>query len=326
MKQIISKCNGKQKLLAQAITSCILFSAVWCLTSCDSKSSKHKQKNVETIATSENMAFRLPEIPISLNSPEARKDYLIRHYWDNFNFNDTLSINNPETVEQFFVDFIDISSQMSMPTAKEGITIFMQLASQNLSIQNFFVDLLDKYLYDPNSPMRDEELYIPVLEYLIASPNARTEDKVRSEYRLKMALKNRPGTLATNFKFVDGAGKARWLSDVKNEYILLYFNNPGCTGCRQVTAQIEESAYSKNSQITILAVYPDSDLAEWKKAQYEIPKNWINGYSPSGEVMEKELYDLKAIPTLYLLDRDRKVVLKDATMGQIEMFLYLNLL
>lgn len=42
--------------------------------------------------------------------------------------------------------------------------------------------------------------------------------------------------------------------------------------------------------------------------------------------MEKELYDLKDIRTLYLLDGDRKVVLKDATMGQMKMFLYLNLL
>lgn len=32
--------------------------------------------------------------------------------------------------------------------------------------------------------MRNEELYIPVLEYLVASPNARIEDKVRAEYWL----------------------------------------------------------------------------------------------------------------------------------------------
>lgn len=321
MKLIKSECNGKQQLLTKAVTCCFLFSAVWCLTCCDSKSSKPKQKNVETRATSKNMVFKLPEIPISLNGPEARKDYLIRHYWDNFNFNDTLSINSSEAAEQFFVDFIDISSQMSMPTAKEGITIFMQLASQNPSIQNFFVDLLDKYLYDPNSPMRDEELYIPVLEYLIASPNTRTEDKARSEYRLKMALKNRPGNLATDFVFAEGTGKVRRLSEVKNEYVLLYFNNPGCSGCRQVTSQISASAFSKNPKLTILAVYPDTDLEEWKKAQCEIPEKWINGYSPNGVVMEKELYDLKAIPTLYLLNKDRVVILKDAIWPQIERYL-----
>jgi len=34
-----------------------------------------------------------------------------------------------------------------------------------------------------------------------------------------------------------------------------------------------------------------------------------------------EIYDLKAIPTLYLLDKDKKVVLKDVTFNQVENYL-----
>ena len=37
------------------------------------------------------------------------------------------------------------------------------------------------------------------------------------------------------------------------------------------------------------------------------------------QLREKELYDLKAIPALYLLDRDKRVLVKDGTdSGQIE--------
>ena len=37
------------------------------------------------------------------------------------------------------------------------------------------------------------------------------------------------------------------------------------------------------------------------------------------QLREKELYDLKAIPALYLLDRDKRVLVKDGTdPGQIE--------
>ena len=38
-------------------------------------------------------------------------------------------------------------------------------------------------------------------------------------------------------------------------------------------------------------------------------------------IKEKNLYDLKAIPTLYLLDKNKKVLLKDAVVGQIEQYL-----
>ena len=31
------------------------------------------------------------------------------------------------------------------------------------------MELAEKYLYDPNSPMRNEELYIPVLESILAT-------------------------------------------------------------------------------------------------------------------------------------------------------------
>lgn len=317
---------GSWHQAAKIIAGCFLVSIVWCLTGCRGNSDKFKNKSAETVTTEKKEIFKLPEIPISLNTPEGRSDYLIRHYWDNFDFNDTLSISNPEAAEQFFVDFIDISSRMSMPTAKEGISIFMQRTSQNLKIQNFFIGLLDKYLYDPNSPMRNEELYIPVLEYLVASPTVKSEDKTRAEYRLEMAMKNRPGSVATNFVFAGRDGQLKKLTDVKGKYIVLFFNNPGCTACKQISAEMMASAFTKNPKVTMLAIYPDADLSEWKETQHGFPDEWIDGYSPNGAIMEKELYDLKAIPTLYLLDENKKVVLKDATWRQIEMYLSLNLI
>ena len=58
------------------------------------------------------------------------------------------------------------------------------------------------------------------------------------------------------------------------------------------------------------------------KDTYRIsPKEWINGYDKKLVIKEKNLYDLKAIPTLYLLDKDKKVLLKDATVAQIDQYL-----
>lgn len=312
------------KLITKVIIDCFLINTTWCLVGCSGNYDKPRQENNAEVIT--KTAFELPEIPLSLNTPEGRSDYLIRHYWDNFDFNDTLSISNPEAAEQFFVNFVDISSRMSLPTAREGITIFMQWSSQNQYVQDFFIDLLDKYLYDPNSPMRNEELYIPVLEYLVASPTVKSEDKIRAEYRLKMAMKNRPGSVATNFVFAERDGHLERLMDVKGKYIVLFFNNPECPRCKQMAAEMMASAFSKKDQVTMLAIYPDADLSEWKEKQHRFPDEWIDGYSHNGMIMEKELYDLKAIPTLYLLDENKKVMLKDATWSQIVMYLSLNLM
>ena len=42
------------------------------------------------------------------------------------------------------------------------------------------------------------------------------------------------------------------------------------------------------------------------------PDNWYNGYDPDYVIREDILYNVRAIPSLYLLDKDKKVLMKDA--------------
>jgi hypothetical protein len=47
----------------------------------------------------------------------------------------------------------------------------------------------------------------------------------------------------------------------------------------------------------------------------------MDAYDPDRVVLDRELYDLTAIPTLYLLDAQKRVVLKDAPFDQVELYL-----
>ncbi|RHH14344.1 DUF5106 domain-containing protein [Bacteroides fragilis] len=293
-------------------------------TGCNGNSEKAKGNS--PVVEDTKTVFEVPEVPVSLQTAEERVAYLMQHYWDHFDFNDTSLMHKPEITEQAFANFVYILNGISQPLAIEGIQTLLQRTEKNWDMQHYFIiDLFGKYLYDPNSPLRNEELYIPVLEYIEKSATIKSEYKITAEYRLKNALKNRPGQYATDFTFADHSGRLRKLSDTKNEYILLFFNNPGCHACHQVIDQLKESSFSHHPQLTILSIYPDKDLEEWKKAENDFPPDWINGYSPEGFIMEKEIYDLKAIPTLYLLDNNKVVLLKDATWEQIETYLKMNL-
>ena len=49
---------------------------------------------------------------------------------------------------------------------------------------------------------------------------------------------------------------------------------------------------------------------------------WIIAYDAGARISKEELYDLKAIPSMYLLDRDKRVLAKDAfEVGYIEWLL-----
>ncbi len=49
--------------------------------------------------------------------------------------------------------------------------------------------------------------------------------------------------------------------------------------------------------------------------------SWINSYDSTVSLKNDEIYDLKAMPALYLLDKDKKVILKDVTFNQVENYL-----
>ena len=75
-------------------------------------------------------------------------------------------------------------------------------------------------------------------------------------------------------------------------------------------------------RLEVLALYPDEDLTAWRAHAPQVPSSWINAYDAGARISKEELYDLKAIPSMYLLDRDKRVLAKDAfEAGYIEWLL-----
>ena len=62
----------------------------------------------------------------------------------------------------------------------------------------------------------------------------------------------------------------------------------------------------------MLNIYPDEDLQAWYDYLDNYPKDWICGYDPDQVIRSDTRYWLRAIPSLYLLDDEKRVVLKDA--------------
>lgn len=305
--------------------------AVLCLLCLESGCSYAQDNKEKTAGTKARKEFTLPDIPQALITSEDRAEYLVSHYWDNFDFTDTTLISRPEITEQVLVDFLDILPYVPFEQSQSALTALMDSASADSAMYVHFMKLAEKYLYDPNSPLRNEELYIPVLNCVVASSKLDEAQKVRPRYQLKSAMKNRPGSIATDFLYTISDGTVAWMSSINADYTILYFNNPDCHDCKRVKRYIKDSELfnrmiqaNTGPTLRILAIYPDADLPLWKRADY--PGIMINGYDAGQVIMDKELYDLKAIPTLYLLDKDKRIILKDDSVERIEAWLQVELL
>lgn len=273
--------------------------------------------------------FILPPVPDIMKAPEERAKYLVMHYWDRFDFSDRTLIGRPEITEQAFVDYINILNYVPKENADASLVYTLQKAEADTLMYVHFTELFEKYFYDPNSPFRNEEYYLPVLEEVTSSPLLKEEKRSRYKFQREMSNKNRIGDSANDLTYTVSSGQSFRLYDLKSEYTLLMFTNPGCSTCAAVTERLNVSeelnrALALNSptrtMLTVLALSPDNDLDEWLSHLPEIPTRWIYAYDKSGEITTKRLYDIKAIPTIYLLDKNKKVILKDTSIEMVESF------
>lgn len=269
--------------------------------------------------------FEMISIPAQLKTPEERAEYLVKHYWDKFDFQDTTYIHAPQVTEQALANYLDLAKYVSPETMSASLKTTMGQAERNRAMFRYFSEMMEKYLYDPESPLRNEEMYITVLEHLTRSSSLNDVEKVRPAYQLELALKNRAGTPATDFAYTLADGRTDRLYRLEADYLLLFFYNPDCHTCQEISRQMEASFliqdFLGDKRLTILAVYPEEDQEAWKAHAPLMPKSWINAYDKSVSLKNDEIYDLKAMPTLYLLSKEKKVLLKDATLRQIERYL-----
>ncbi len=259
--------------------------------------------------------YTMPQIPAMITEPEAQARWAAEHFWDNFDFRDTTLVHDGDYTEQAFVDYINLLRNIPRDIAHSSIPVFMTKAAADKGVFLSVAEVAEKYLYDPNSPYRDEDFYIDVLRGVLANPALDRYERIRPEGQLELALKNRPGDRAADFTYTLADGSTGTLYGLRAPFTLLFFNNPGCPACAETMDQINGSPFMvrlmREGTLKILGVYPDENLDEWRDHAGDFLASWINSYDATTKIKNEELYDLRAIPTLYLLDREKRVMLKD---------------
>lgn len=298
-----------------------------CISKKEDKKEESAVPEVQTPAMPRNFERAVP--PVMMTDPQERADYLVTHFWDKFNFRDTMYCHAPDITERAFVDFIALFPHTSsFSRISEGVNKLLDAAEVENVMYTYFCSKAEHYLYDPNSPMRNDEYLIPFLEHIVNSSKVMDVYKIRPRYQLDLACRNRIGSKAENFTYTLASGKTGDLYGISAKYLLLMFYDPDCAQCQRTTEMLKNStaltAGISSGNVKVLAVYPDEDLEAWRKHIKDIPSAWVNGYNKSLSVKNKEIYDVKARPTLYLLDKDKKVIFKDTSTGNIHEYLERN--
>lgn len=249
-------------------------------------------------------------------SPEQELQHILDHYWDGFDFDNAEALKelNREEIVYAISQFVSI---MPEEEADSRMRELIRRASTSHDMLDYFYTVCEIVLHNPNSPLRNDEYYIPVLEELVASPLLDEYERIAPAYDLEIALKNRIGREATDFVYTLEDGSEHRLHDIKANYTILLFSNPECPLCGEIMQQIASSellsVLMQSGVVKVLTLYPDPDIDHWRKYLDNIPAEWIRAYDKGQILTNERLYNLSAIPALYLLDSRKRVLVKDGT-------------
>lgn len=132
--------------------------------------------------------------------------------------------------------------------------------------------------------------------------------------------KNKVGSQAANLNLKDFIDKEYLLNNVKSKYTILYFYDPECSNCSEITPKIKGWFYTDGPKdATVLAIYINQDEQEWNKYLREntYPPRWINLWDKNESDNMREKYWIESLPAIYVLDENKKVVLKNANFRQL---------
>lgn len=250
-----------------------------------------------------------------------------KSYWNDFLFNDALLVASKQTEEKFAtflfglykigaIRFVDSDNAFM----QEHINILMEKVT-GFGVNDRFIALAEKYLYEPNSPYYNDELYLFFLKYEARFHFRNLSQSARFKRHYNMIQKNMVGEPATNFTYETQAGQKGSLYEIDAKYLVLFFNDPTCSECKKVKEELiikKETLASLGAKV--FALYIDNNPTEWRTATY--PAEWLNGYAPV--IDNDDLYNIRALPCLYLLDNKKQVIFKDSQVDIIVNYIKSN--
>ena len=268
--------------------------------------------------------------PGMMTDPQDLAEYMAVHYWNRitdpsrtYPCDSTLMSGvRMADVEQKFADWTSVLDMLPFPKAEKAVSrayeraLACERTDTSSNVFKTFTELSYKYFYDPNSPLRNEDYYNAFVSRLASYEGLSPEMRGKYEREARMSSLNRTGTVAADFRFADKSGRIFTLHSIKAPLTLLFFSNPGCNACMNIINVLKgEPVIAQmiaSGEMAVLNIYIDEDLQGWRDYMSVYPQEWYNGFDPDLVIRNDNLYDVRAIPSLYLLDNEKRVILKDA--------------
>jgi len=251
--------------------------------------------------------------------------YLSEHLFDTFPWEDERLLNTPVLYNKFRT----LAQQLLQLDAASSIPVVLKVLNESKKNRNMYYalfDYLEREFGNHRSPYRDELLYITMLKDILSTPDLEETRKMRYEYELNLIDKNHAGEPAQNFNILLSNGDTINLYAIDAEFLMLYFQHPDCSTCVELRNKMKNMEILNNvlasGKLKIVTIYFEDNENLWRNyLRTRAFENWMHGWDYDQHITKKRLYDVRNIPMIMVLDKDKKVIKKDLLSNEIEEWL-----
>lgn len=282
-----------------------------CAIGCMSYSPSQASRSIDL-----SQGLPIPAVPDNLRDPQFRADYLVKHWWDEMDWTNNKYALDTTWMEIAFADYATV-----LPIATQGdsmqytIDRLFENASANPKAYALLSDIAAKYLFEPESPVFNEQAYSYFANAQLGSTIISEARRQRLSWEAQMAALNLPGTKVNDFIYEARNGKeCGFVSAIVGKPTLTIFYDPDCHDCHNFIQHLSADSTVNNAiadglcNIAAIAVYESAE--RWDETAPQMPSNWIVGLDIT-DVEGNDLFYMPAIPSIIVTDSEANVICKN---------------
>lgn len=251
--------------------------------------------------------FEYPVAPEEIETLEEKCNYIVKNFWNNFDFKSKQSLDQYALNEAFGV-FVTPMRYASGKEVDQAVDKLIGKISGNPILLLQFTKAAEETLYGPRAEFWSDGLYLKFLETILK--NKKIADNRKTKYKNQAAtLQNSMvDNVAPSFDFIDLKGETKTYFPMSTPTILI-FGDPEDTDWRLVRLKMDSNfklgdAIDKG-KVNILYIIPE-DKTEWQRSVSNYNPKWTVGNSPN----VGEIYDIRLDPAIYIVGSDGKIISK----------------
>lgn len=256
--------------------------------------------------------FEYAVAPEYLQDITAKSDYLMDNFWNDMNFK-AKTVNQSALVHAFQV-YTSPMRWASKAKVYNSVAALIKKLQKNPSLLLQFTKAAEETIYGPRAEYYIDDVYEMFLESVNNHKKIKPNRKERYQRQLKAIRTTQLGEIAPQLELTGTDGSPIDLKPGKH-YTLYLFGNGRQSDLRQWLLKLENNvAVERLSEKGDLGIVYCS-LGE-KNEEEDAQISSVEAPMQAGYVKDRgEAFDIRFTPSVYLLDSDGKIVIKNSDLG-----------